>query len=135
MFGPAGHLYVYRSYGIHTCANVVCEPRGRGAALLLRALEPVEGLDAMRRARRLRPAAPDREATNGPGKLCEAMGITLEDYGRSLLTGAICLRRPAVGDPKLRVERTRRIGLSRGREHPYRFLARGNAFVSRGRPG
>ena len=89
----------------------------------------------MRRARGLRPDAPDREVSNGPGKLCEAMGITLEDYGRSLIDGPLCLRRRAPGDPAVRVERTRRIGLSKGREHPYRFHVGGNAFVSRGRTG
>ena len=134
MFGPPAHLYVYRSYGIHTCANVVCEPAGRGAALLLRALEPVAGAVGMRRARGLRPGLPDREIANGPGKLCQAMRITLQDYGRSLVSGPLTLRRPAAADPAVSVERTRRIGLSKGREHPYRFLVTDSPFVSRARP-
>jgi len=135
MFGPPAHLYAYRSYGIHTCANVVCEPAGRGAALLLRALEPVAGAERMRDARGLRGDAPDREIANGPGKLCQALQIGLDDYGSNLIAGPIELRRAARHDPPVRVERTRRIGLSRGREHPYRFLALGNPYVSRARPG
>jgi len=135
MFGPPAHLYAYRSYGIHTCANVVCEPAGRSAALLLRALEPVAGAPRMREARGLGPDAPEREIANGPGKLCQALEITLDDYGCNLIAGPLELRRAAPGDPRFRVERTRRIGLSQGREHPYRFLVRGSPFVSRARPG
>ena len=135
MFGPAAHLYAYRSYGIHTCANVVCEPPGRAAALLLRALEPVEGTATMRRLRGLRRDVPDREVANGPGKLCQALRIGLDEYGRSLLSGPLSLRMPARSDPPAVVQRTRRIGLSQGREHPYRFLIAENPFVSRARPG
>jgi DNA-3-methyladenine glycosylase len=131
MFGAPGRLYVYRSYGIHTCANVVCEPKGRAAAVLLRALEPVEGFALMHAQRGLSRDAPTREIANGPGKLCQALGITLEHYGRSLLRGSLSLRRPAAGDPELAVASSRRIGLSRGVERRYRFYAQGNAFVSR----
>lgn len=135
MFGPAGRLYVYLSYGVHTCANVVCDPPGRGAALLLRAAEPLAGLDAMRAARGLAGSAPDRELTNGPGKLCQAFGIGLDDYGRSLLRGALSLRPRQPDEPRPRVARTTRIGLSKGREHRYRFLVAGHPCVSRSRPG
>ena len=135
MFGPPGRLYVYRSYGIHTCANVVCEPEGRAAAVLLRALEPVEGCVRMHAQRGLPRDAPTREIANGPGKLCRALGITLEHYGCSLLRGSLSLRHPAAGDPGLEVATSRRIGLRRGVERRYRFYARGNAFVSRTRSG
>ncbi len=135
MFGPAGRLYVYRSYGIHTCANVVCERAGRGAAVLIRGLEPVRGAEAMRAARGLADDAPSRELANGPGKLCQALGIRLEDYGESLLRGRLTLRPRQPGDPKPRVARSRRIGLSKGREHPYRFFVADHPCVSRGRPG
>jgi DNA-3-methyladenine glycosylase len=134
MFGPAGRLYVYRSYGIHTCANVVCDLPGRGAALLLRAVEPLAGLAAMRAARGLRREAPDRELANGPGKLCQAFGIQLEDYGASLLRGRLSLRPRQPGDPRPRVARSTRIGLSKGREYCYRFFVADHACVSRGRP-
>jgi len=134
MFGPPGRLYVYRSYGVHTCANAVCEPVGHGAAVLLRALEPVTGSARMHDARGLPPGAPEREIANGPGKLCQALGISLDDYGASLLDGPLTLRRRRVSDPAPRVARSRRIGLSQGREFLYRFYVDGSPFVSRARP-
>jgi DNA-3-methyladenine glycosylase len=135
MFGPPGRLYVYRSYGIHTCANVVCEAEGRGAAVLLRAIEPVEGAGRMRAARRLTSEAPEREIASGPGKLTQALGVTLDDYGHSLLRGRLSLRRPARSDARVAVARSRRVGLSKGRALPYRFYVPGNEFVSRARRG
>jgi DNA-3-methyladenine glycosylase len=135
MFGPPGRLYVYRSYGIHTCANVVCEAEGRGAAVLLRAIEPVEGAGRMRAARRLASEAPEREIASGPGKLTQALGVTLDDYGHSLLRGRLSLRRPARSDARVAVARSRRVGLSKGRALPYRFYVAGNEFVSRARRG
>ncbi|MBT37164.1 MAG: 3-methyladenine DNA glycosylase [Deltaproteobacteria bacterium] len=135
MFGPPGHLYVYRSYGVHACANAVCEPEGRGAAVLLRALEPVAGSVRMHDARGLLRDAPPRNIANGPGKLCQALGITLDHCGTSLLDGPLALRRRRASDPVPRVARSRRIGLSRGREHLYRFYIDGSPFVSRARPG
>jgi DNA-3-methyladenine glycosylase len=133
MFGPPGRLYVYRSYGIHTLANVVCEAPGHGAAVLLRAIEPVAGTSRMRAARGLTSRARQREISNGPGKLTQALGITLDDYGQSLLRGRLSLRRPARSDPPPAVAHSRRIGLSKGRSLPYRFYISGNEFVSRGR--
>ncbi len=135
MFGPPGRLYVYRSYGLHWCANVVCEEEGRAAALLLRALEPVEGRDRMRAHRGLGPGAPDRAIASGPGRLCQAFAIGLGEYGQSLLAGPLELRRPAAGDPPLAVARSPRIGIRRATGLPYRFFARGSPCVSRGRPG
>ena len=133
MFGPPGRLYVYRSYGIHTCANVVCEAKGRGAAVLLRAIEPVEGASRMRAARGLASGAPERKIASGPGKLTQALGITLDDYGHSLLRGRLSLRRPARSDPPVALARSPRVGLSKGRTLPYRFYIPGNEFVSRAR--
>ena len=135
MFGPPARLYVYRSYGIHTCANVVCEPSGRAAAVLLRAMEPLEGAARMRAARGLRNGADDREIGSGPGKLCQALGITQDDYGASLLRGRLSLRRAAPTDPKLRVKRSHRIGLTQGRNLRHRFYAANHPHVSRTRPG
>jgi DNA-3-methyladenine glycosylase len=133
MFGPPGRLYVYRSYGIHTCANVVCEAEGRGAAVLLRAIEPVAGASRMRAARSLAPGAPEREIANGPGKLTQALGVTLDEYGHSLLRGRLSLRRPARSDPSPALARSPRVGLSKARALPYRFYVPGNEFVSRAR--
>jgi len=135
MFGPPGRLYVYRSYGIHTCANVVCEAEGRGAGVLLRAVQPVEGAARMRKARGLGPSTAEREIGSGPGKLCQALGISLDDYGASLLRGRLTLRRPGASDPPLQVARCRRIGLGKGRQLPYRFYAEDHPCISRGRPG
>ncbi len=123
MFGPPGHLYVYLSYGVHICANVVCEPKGHGAAVLLRAIEPVQGIETMRTLRGLAADAPARSTSNGPGKLCRALGITLDDYGRDLLRGAIELRRPGRGDALPSIGVSRRVGLTKGADLPYRFFA------------
>ena len=131
MFGPPGRLYVYRSYGIHTLANVVCEAPGRGAAVLLRAIQPVVGTSRMRSARGLAPGAPEREIANGPGKLTQALEVTLDHYGQSLLRGRLSLRRPARSDPPAAVARSRRVGLSQGGALPYHFYVPGNEFVSR----
>ena len=135
MFGPPGCLYAYRSYGLHTCANVVCEAPGRGAAVLLRALEPLEGADRMRIHRGLAEDAPVRAVASGPGRLAQALALTLGDDGRSLLRGPIALRQPAPGEDRPEVGTSRRVGLRRGAELPYRFFARGHPCVSRPRFG
>jgi len=127
MFGAPGRFYVYRSMGLHICTNVVCEPKESGAAVLLRAVEPVEGTEAMRRARRgLNGAA----LTNGPGKLSQAFSITLEHYGRSALRGALRIEAgPSVRS--FRILASPRVGLSRGTELPYRFFVEGSPYVTR----
>ena len=135
MFGPAAHLYVYRIYGIHSCANVVCEPSGRGAAVLLRAVEPVQGRETMRTRRGLAAKAPAREIANGPGKLCAAFSIALQDCGSDLLRGPIELRRPHRSDPSVEIATSRRIGLSKGVELPWRFFLGDSEWVGRARPG
>jgi len=133
MFGPSGRLYVYRSYGIHTCANVVCEPEGHGAAVLLRALEPTAGVERMRTLRRLACGAGDREIASGPGKLTRALDLHMDHDGAGLFRGAIQLRRAPVGETPPAVASSRRIGLSKGVDLPYRFFAAGNPHVSRRR--
>jgi DNA-3-methyladenine glycosylase len=131
MFGPAGHLYVYRSYGIHACCNVVCGPDGVAQAVLVRAVEPVAGIDAMRAAR----GRSDGELTNGPGKLCVALGIMLSDDGVDLCAPGARVRllddgTPPPANPSV----TTRIGISRGADRPWRFCVPGHPHVSRGRP-
>jgi len=125
MFGPPGRLYVYRSYGIHWCANVVCEPEGAGAAVLLRALEPTHGLEEMRVRRGLDDS---RLLCSGPGRLTQALGITSEHNGGALDAPPFDLRPPA--EP-LEVLVSRRIGITRALEQPWRYLAAGSRFVSR----
>lgn len=128
MFGPSGHLYVYRSYGIHWCANVVCGEEGTGAAVLLRALEPVAGLDAMRARRRMTDA---RLLCAGPGRLAQALAITGADDGAAVDEPPFELRPPA---RPASVVNGPRVGITRATEHPWRYVLTGSAFVSRPRP-
>ena len=131
MFGPPGRLYVYRSYGIHICANVVCGPDGSAAAVLLRAFEPVEGVEYMRKRRGLASGAPAHAIASGPGKLAQALDLTLEDYGCSLLRGTLRLQRPGRNDSPPTIATSPRIGLSRGADLPYRFYDTSSRCVSR----
>ena len=125
MFGPAGHAYVYRSYGIHWCLNLVCAEEGRAEAALVRALEPTSGLDTMRERRGLDAA---RALCSGPGKLCQALGITRVLDGLPLDAPPFeLLAREA--EPPLAVGP--RIGITRATEHPWRYGQAGSPFLSR----
>jgi DNA-3-methyladenine glycosylase len=125
MFGPPGHVYVYRSYGIHWCLNFVCEPKGSAAAVLIRAIEPTAGLAAMRRRRGV---ADERLLCSGPGRLCQALGITRAHNG-------MALDRPPFelfarqGD--LEVVAGPRIGLTKAAELPWRYGEKGSRFLSK----
>ena len=133
MFGPAGHLYVYRSYGIHWCANTVTGVVGEGSGVLLRAAEIVEGIDAVRADRPGIVRSDD--LANGPGKLCTAMGITGQDDGTDLTVPGARLRleRDDVAPPEHPVTTTR-VGITRAIELPWRFLVPGATAVSKGKP-
>ncbi len=138
MFGPAGRLYAYRSYGIHVCVNVVCEAEGRAAAVLLRAAEPLAGHEAMRRRRALSAAAQPAELTVGPGRLGQALGLSLDDDGRSLLGGALTLHPPEVA--VTRIGTGPRVGITKAADLPYRYFeaerdAMPSRWVSAFRPG
>jgi DNA-3-methyladenine glycosylase len=130
MFGPPGGLYVYFTYGMHWCANAVCGDEGEGVAVLLRALAPVAGLDAMRAARPR--ARRDSDLCNGPAKLCQALGLGRDFDGADLVAGG---RGVIVGDdgtpPPPDPAQTTRIGLSNGAEHPWRWYVPGDPNVSR----
>jgi DNA-3-methyladenine glycosylase len=130
LFGPPGSWYVYLSYGIHWCANLVCEAEGTASAVLLRALEPVEGIAIMRQRR---DRVDDRQLCSGPGKLCQALGITRELDGR-MMPGSEVLVRPAAVSLPVEVAVTPRIGITKAADWPLRFLVRGNPHVS-GRVG
>jgi DNA-3-methyladenine glycosylase len=131
MFGPPGHLYAYYSYGMHTCVNVVCEAAGRASAVLLRALEPARGLERMRLLRGLEQHAPERLVASGPGRLAQALGLTLAHDGSSLLRGALVVRSAPAGAPQVRVAVSKRIGLSKGADLEYRFFDAASPCVSR----
>jgi DNA-3-methyladenine glycosylase len=136
LFGPPGRAYVYRSYGIHALLNAVCEPEGVGAAVLIRALEPLTGIAAMsaRRGMNGGSAAREHELCSGPGKLTQALGVSLADNDSSLQSGPIRVgpRREEWLAPQ--IVPGSRIGISRAVELPWRFCAAGNAHVSRPRP-
>jgi DNA-3-methyladenine glycosylase len=126
LFGPPGIAYVYRSYGIHALLNAVCEPEGEGAAVLIRALEPLDGLDLMRERRGL--DAP-RDLCSGPGKLTQALGIGLE-LNDTPLDGPIEILPRAAADPPP-VAACERIGITRAVELPWRFCEVGSRHLSR----
>ena len=125
MFGPPGHAYVYRSYGIHWCLNLVCAPSGRAEATLVRALEPTHGLGVMRARRGLEAA---RSLCSGPGKLCQALGITRAHDGLPLDEPPFELV-AREEEPSLAVGA--RIGITRAVEHPWRYGLAGSPFLSR----
>jgi DNA-3-methyladenine glycosylase len=125
MFGPPGYAYVYRSYGIHWCLNLVCEPDGSASAVLIRALEPTRGIAAMRRRRGLKDP---RLLCSGPGRLCEALGITVKENGAALAPPMFELR-AHTGTPEIAIGP--RIGISVGTEQPWRYGLKDSAFLSK----
>jgi DNA-3-methyladenine glycosylase len=125
MFGPPGHAYVYRSYGLHWCLNLVCDEEGRAEAVLVRALEPTHGLDVMRERRGLDEL---RLLCAGPGRLCQALGITREHDGLRLDALPFELQVPERTPP---VVTGPRIGISVAVEQPWRYAEAGSRFLSR----
>ena len=132
MFRGGGHLYVYFTYGMHFCCNVVAGPEGSGLAVLLRAVEPVAGIDLMTRHRSTdgrRRALHD--LCSGPGKLCQAFGIARGENGTDLCGETIWIARGRKRATPRRIARSTRIGISSGKEHPWRFYLKESPFVSR----
>ena len=125
MFGPAGYVYVYRSYGIHWCLNFVCEETGSASAVLVRALEPLHGLAAMRRRRGLHEV---RALCSGPGKLCEALGITRKQNGLALDRAPFELRARS-STPVIATGV--RIGITKAAKKPWRYGLKGSPFLSK----
>jgi DNA-3-methyladenine glycosylase len=125
MFGPAGYAYVYRSYGIHWCLNFVCERKGSASAVLIRALEPTEGLATMRRRRGV---ADDRLLCSGPGRLCQALGITVKHNGLALDAPPFALW---ARQSEVEIVAGPRIGITKAAELPWRYGEKGSRFLSK----
>lgn len=125
MFGPSGHAYIYRSYGLHWCFNIVCREEGHGAGVLIRALEPTAGIDTMRERRGM---TNDRLLCAGPGRLTQALGITQAHYGLSVSAPPFSLQAP---DVPVDVIAGPRIGISKAVDLPWRFGERGSPYVSK----
>lgn len=150
MFGPAGHLYVYVSYGMHHCCNVVCGPEGFGSGCLVRAVEPLEGVEVMRKLREAGRAGKAhtghagkeqaerarkhplklRDLTNGPGKVCAALDIDKELYGHGLTVEPLVLDFAPLLPGEI-IGSSPRVGISKNIDAPKRFFIEGNVFVSR----
>jgi DNA-3-methyladenine glycosylase len=128
IFGPPGRAYVYFSYGVHWMLNAVCEPDGVGAAVLIRALEPLEGIDHMRERRGVQEV---RRLCSGPGKLTQALGIGPELNDTDLLRGPVVFSDRPRAWRDAPVDTDVRIGITKAADLPWRFLAAGNRYVSR----
>jgi DNA-3-methyladenine glycosylase len=134
MFWRGGHLYVYFTYGMHFCANIVSEEEGKGRAVLLRAVEPIEGIEIMKRYRKMKlkkgQSAAEVNVTNGPAKFCEAFDIKREQNGVDLLGQEIYITQ---GENILRskIFSSKRVGITNGSEKKWRFYIMGNPFVSK----
>jgi DNA-3-methyladenine glycosylase len=128
LFGAPGRAYVYRSYGIHALLNAVCEPSGVGAAVLIRALEPLDGIDLMIERRGL---ADVRSLCSGPGKLTQALDIGLHHNATDLRRGPVTIAPQPPGWRDVPVATDRRIGITRAVELPWRFCAQGSRYLSR----
>jgi DNA-3-methyladenine glycosylase len=127
LFGPPGTSYVYFIYGMHWCFNAVTEQDGYPAAVLLRALEPVEGIDVMEQRRGISDV---RRLCSGPARLCQALGITSTVNGTSLVDGPVRIGRPGARR-RISIDACPRIGISKASEWPLRFLETGSPWISR----
>lgn len=127
MFGPPGYTYVYFTYGMHWCFNITAEKSGVGAAVLIRALEPTQGIKLMKK-RRIKDSV--YELCSGPSKLVQAMGISKSDYGKPVFSGKFRLN-PRAKAANLDIRSGPRIGISRAQDKPWRFWIKENPFISR----
>ena len=125
IFGPPGHAYVYLSYGVHTCLNLVAEPEGVAGCVLIRAVEPLDGIPAMRRRRGARAI---EDLANGPGKLTQAFGIGLRDNGVDVTRGPILVCEPE-SEPPFEIGVSRRVGITKSAGLPLRFFVKDSRFV------
>ncbi|MGB7190679.1 MAG: DNA-3-methyladenine glycosylase [Acidobacteriaceae bacterium] len=132
LFGPPGHAYVYFIYGMHSCVNVSCEPEGQAGSVLIRALEPLTGLETMARLRGLAAPVKPRMLTSGPGRLCQALSITRATHnGLDLTDPRSELQIQDDGFRPENIAATPRIGIRKAVDKPHRFVIEGNRFVSK----
>lgn len=131
MFGPPGHAYVYFTYGMHHCMNVVTGSTGEGSAVLLRAAEPLEGLEEMARRRGTNDP---RALCSGPGRLCRALGIDRAENGLDLVRGRLLWLLEGAPVAPATISVGPRVGITSGTDRPWRFSVQGDRFVSRARP-
>ncbi len=129
MFGQAGRAYVYFTYGMHYCFNVVCADEGIAEAVLIRALEPLEGIPLMERNRKTTGL---RNLCSGPAKLVQALGITKAMNGQDITSGSLTIH--AASDRSFEVTTSSRVGIKQGIEHQWRYFIKDNPFVSKGKP-
>lgn len=127
MFGPPGRAYVYFTYGMHYCFNIVCGKKGHGSAVLIRAVEPTYGIELMRKKRRIEDI---HKLTNGPAKLCQAFGIDLSLNGHDVSSPPLQIL-PGKEVASIDIVETTRVGISRDTQRPWRFYIKGNKFVSK----
>ena len=132
LFGVAGVAYIYFTYGMHYCFNVSANEEGVGEAVLLRAVEPVQGIEKMRTLRKR--VVNDHELTSGPARLCQAMALTKEQNGTDLIESDEIFLTRGEHVPDSEIAISTRIGITVAMEHPWRFYVRGNPYVSRGKP-
>ena len=133
MFGEGGFSYIYFTYGMHHCFNITANEEGVAEAILIRAIEPVKGIETMRSLRQ--KAIIDRELTNGPGKLCQALGLTRNENGIDLIeSDMLYLTRGESTVPANHIGVSTRIGINVAQEHLWRFFIKGNEYVSRTKP-
>jgi DNA-3-methyladenine glycosylase len=139
LFGPPGHAYVYFIYGVHYCLNFSCMPEGQAGCVLLRAIEPMDGMEWMAKARgisldRISSETGKRLLTAGPGRLCQALDITRREFnGEALYVPSSALKIVDDGSQPLETMQTKRIGITKSSELPLRYFVAGNRFVSKAR--
>jgi DNA-3-methyladenine glycosylase len=135
MFWKGGHLYVYFTYGIHYCCNIVTEEKGTGHAVLLRAVEPMEGIESMKRNRRLtKQENRTKLLCSGPARLCQAFAIGDQENGTDLCGDRIWIAREIRSTRPKRVSRSTRVGISNGKHHKWRYFLKDSPYISPGKP-
>lgn len=131
MFWKGGYLYVYFTYGMHFCCNVVTEAEGKGCAVLIRAVEPVDNIEIMQKLRKVDTTTNPYNLTNGPAKVCQAFALERDENGTDLCGDEIWVGKSEIRNPKSEIVSSHRVGITNGTEHQWRFYMKDNKWVSR----